>query len=148
MGINIIYVYIYIYRDSDAPKKRPFPGLSGSKNQVEQTKMRMANFQENLAACGGDLVQISESYKSFGLQKQGSRWSYCEWMPYAKEVYLVGDFNDWVTSATPLTQESPDAFPDVWSATLPTTANLRNGSKYKLFVVPEERVKVHVNRVD
>jgi hypothetical protein len=72
--------------------------------QVEQTKMRMANFQENLAACGGDLAQISESYKSFGLQKNGATWTYCEWMPYTKEVYLVGDFNDWVTSATPLTQ--------------------------------------------
>lgn len=32
----------------------------------------MANFQENLAACGGDLVQMSESYKTFGLQKNGA----------------------------------------------------------------------------
>lgn len=35
-------------------------------------------------------------------------------------------------------QESPDSFPDVWSATLPATTNLKSGSKYKLFVVPEE----------
>lgn len=68
--------------------------------------MRMANFQENLAACGGDLVQMSESYKSFGLQKVGGAWTYCEWMPYAKEVFLVGDFNGWDTSTTPLSQDT------------------------------------------
>lgn len=68
--------------------------------------MRMANFQENLAACGGDLVQMSESYKSFGLHKVGGAWTYCEWMPYAKEVFLVGDFNGWDTSTTPLSQET------------------------------------------
>ena len=55
-------------------------------------------------------------------------------MPYAKEVYLVGDFNRWDTSATPLLPE--EALPDVWSATL--DAKLQMGSKYKLYVVPEE----------
>ena len=73
--------------------------------QVEQTKMRMENFQQTLAECGGDLVQISESYRSFGLQKVGSEWTYCEWMPYTQGVFLVGDFNGWDTSATPLSQE-------------------------------------------
>lgn len=67
--------------------------------------MRMANFQQTLAECGGDLVQISESYRSFGLQKVGSEWTYCEWMPYAQGVFLVGDFNGWDTNATPLSQE-------------------------------------------
>ncbi|CAK9014954.1 unnamed protein product [Durusdinium trenchii] len=106
-------------------------------SDLEQTKMRMANFQENLAACGGDLAQISESYRTFGLQKSGGMWTYCEWMPFAKQVFLVGDFNGWDTAATPLAQESPD-LPDVWSATLPSTTKLTVGSKYKLYVVPEE----------
>lgn len=105
-------------------------------SDLEQTKMRMANFQENLAACGGDLAQISESYRTFGLQKSGGMWTYCEWMPFAKQVFLVGDFNGWDTAATPLAQESPD-LPDVWSATLPSTTKLTVGSKYKLYVVPE-----------
>jgi len=107
-------------------------------SEVEQTKMRMANFQQTLAECGGDLVQISESYRSFGLQKVGSEWTYCEWMPYAQGVFLVGDFNGWDTNATPLSQESPEVLPDVWSVTLPAATKLVKGSKYKLYVVPEE----------
>ena len=46
----------------------------------------------------------------------------------------MGDFNRWDTSATPLLQE--EALPDVWSATV--DAQLAMGSKYKLYVVPEE----------
>ena len=55
--------------------------------------------QENLAACGGDLAQISESYKTFGLHKNGSNWTFCDarlrklsdWLAKA-----VGWLGEWV----------------------------------------------------
>ncbi|CAJ1334735.1 unnamed protein product [Effrenium voratum] len=116
-------------RETTAPERQV--------SDMDQAKSRLQEYQENLAACGGDLAKISESYKSFGLQKVGSAWTYCEWLPECKEVFLVGDFNGWDTAATPLAQES-DLLPDVWSCTLPATTNLKVGSKYKLYVVPEE----------
>ena len=76
-------------------------------SELEQSKSRLAAFQEHLDACGGDLAKLAESYKTFGLQRDGSEWTYCEWMPYAAAVYLVGDFNGWDTSATPLAQAWP-----------------------------------------
>ncbi|CAE7635094.1 glgB, partial [Symbiodinium necroappetens] len=102
-------------------------------SELEQSKSRLAAFQEHLDACGGDLAKLAESYKTFGLQRDGSEWTYCEWMPYAAAVYLVGDFNGWDTSATPLAQE--ESLPDIWSCSIPT---MPIGSKYKLYVVPED----------
>ena len=39
----------------------------------------------------------------------------------------------------PNPQESPEVLPDVWSVTLPAATKLAKGSKYKLYVVPEEK---------
>eukprot|EP00746_Dinoflagellata_sp_MGD_P003936 gnl/MRDRNA2_/MRDRNA2_107619_c0_seq1.p1 gnl/MRDRNA2_/MRDRNA2_107619_c0~~gnl/MRDRNA2_/MRDRNA2_107619_c0_seq1.p1 ORF type:complete len:1009 (+),score=180.67 gnl/MRDRNA2_/MRDRNA2_107619_c0_seq1:102-3128(+) len=45
----------------------------------------------------GGLLKFSEGYKRFGFNRVESRnkWTFTEWLPNAKNVFLIGDFNNW-----------------------------------------------------
>lgn len=54
------------------------------------------------------LLKFAEGYKIFGFNRSpgDDGWTYREWLPEAKQVFLIGEFNQWQNS-TPL---SPEAF--------------------------------------
>jgi len=83
-------------------------------------------------------VEVSRSFQTFGLHRHSpSVWSFQEWIPNAKAVFLVGEFNRW-SNTTPLTQS--DKVPGVWSCQITgaEAQGLKKGSKYSLYVRPIE----------
>ena len=41
------------------------------------------------------LSDFASGYLYFGLHRSRKGWTFREWAPNAKEIYLIGDFNDW-----------------------------------------------------
>lgn len=105
---------------------------------AETLEGRLRDFSGAQADIGGDVKAFSLSYRTFGLQRTGTSWSFREWLPDVKAAFLVGDFNSWDTQATALSEESEGS--GIFSATIPKdqVPGLAKGSKYKLFVHPQE----------
>lgn len=108
--------------------------------KAEGAEDRVLKFQDLVGKLGkkGDLVDFAASYRTFGLQRvDANNWTFKEWVPNASAVFLVGDFNAWDRSATPLVQAEDSL--GTWSCTISgeAAAGLVQGSKYKLFVQPE-----------
>jgi 1,4-alpha-glucan branching enzyme len=62
----------------------------------------------------------------------GSGVTFRVWAPNATTLYVPGTFNNWSTTATPLTEEQSNGIPDgVWSADVP---GVTNGSQYKYYI--------------
>jgi len=81
-----------------------------------------------------EITAVSQSYKTFGLHRQGDVWIFREWLPQAEAAFLVGEFNDWNTEASPLHKD--ERLDGVWSCEIasPQSEKLRQGQKYKVFV--------------
>ncbi|MGN1309122.1 MAG: alpha amylase C-terminal domain-containing protein [Akkermansia sp.] len=78
----------------------------------------------------GSPEECARGYTRMGFNRnEQGEWVYREWAPAARELHLIGDFNGWDRSATPMTRDRHG----VWEVTLPADA-LRHG----------QRVKVHV----
>eukprot|EP00929_Paragymnodinium_shiwhaense_P042980 TRINITY_DN22156_c0_g2_i1.p1 TRINITY_DN22156_c0_g2~~TRINITY_DN22156_c0_g2_i1.p1 ORF type:complete len:1969 (-),score=563.19 TRINITY_DN22156_c0_g2_i1:210-6116(-) len=109
---------------------------SPSAEDVRQKRGK--SFQAALKDMKSGVVEYSRSYKTFGLLPAGMNWTFCEWIPHASAVFLVGDFNTWNTEDMPLEKSKTHA--DVWVGDIrgPKAAQVKTGSKYKLFVHPEE----------
>ncbi len=90
---------------------------------------------DELSRMYGSLSQAADAYRYFGFnydaELQG--WWFREWLPAAKEVFLFGDFNNWMRTELPL-QRGEDG---VWSTFLPDALykeTLTAGSLYKIHV--------------
>jgi len=69
---------------------------------------------EELEKNEGGLLNFSLGYQIFGFNRAEGGYTYREWMPNAKQVFLIGEFNGWQNS-TPLTSEGFGR----WSVFLP-----------------------------
>ena len=108
--------------------------LIGSQKRFVAVKLR-----ERSARSPGSLEYLSTVFKDFGLHHgDGGRWTYREWVPNAKEVYLFGDFNGWNRTGTPLAKAKDNA--EIWCCQIgtPLNAALTKGSQYRLYIVPNE----------
>lgn len=78
----------------------------------------------------GSAEECARGYKRMGFNRnERGEWVYREWAPAARELHLIGDFNGWDRTVTPMVRDRHG----VWEVTLPADA-LRHG----------QRVKVHV----
>lgn len=52
----------------------------------------------------GSIMNFADGYKYYGINYDSKRkgWTYREWAPMAKALYLVGDFNKWENFSHPL----------------------------------------------
>lgn len=66
-----------------------------------------------------------KSYEFLGAHKIDSVWSFAVWAPKAKNVSLVGEFNNWASGAHPL---KPIGTTGVWAGTFDF---IKNGDAYK-----------------
>eukprot|EP00928_Gymnodinium_smaydae_P040898 TRINITY_DN276_c0_g2_i1.p1 TRINITY_DN276_c0_g2~~TRINITY_DN276_c0_g2_i1.p1 ORF type:complete len:1466 (+),score=392.54 TRINITY_DN276_c0_g2_i1:181-4398(+) len=64
------------------------------------------------------MEKFSEGYKIFGFNRTKGGYTYREWLPNAKQVFLVGEFNGW-QNTTPLVSEGFGR----WKVDLPDQAN-------------------------
>ena len=87
----------------------------------------------------GSLDDLSKIFKDYGLHHCNGGWIFRDWVPNAKYVSLVGDFNGWKETATPLKKDD-NAGSDIWFCFIgpPLNAAMTKGSQYRLHVVPVE----------
>ncbi|MDO5028355.1 MAG: 1,4-alpha-glucan branching protein GlgB [Bacillota bacterium] len=73
-----------------------------------------------------------QSYKFLGAHKEKSGVSFTVWAPRAKEVYLVGDFNDWQETSLPLKRFEDSG---IWQIVL---ADVEVFQTYKYRIITED----------
>jgi 1,4-alpha-glucan branching enzyme len=110
----------------------PYEGFISGRNQ------RFNDMKSRIETSEGSLVDFSRGDAIFGLRKRGGEWVVREYLPGACAVHLIGDFNAWDTSATPLTREDFGR----WVVKLPSEV-IQHGQKYKLAVTCADGSVVH-----
>lgn len=87
---------------------------------------------ESIRRKHGTLVKFANGFERMGFNRHAKtgEWIYREWAPGARELYLIGDFNGWDRSATPMKRNREG----VWEVRLPADA-LAHGQHVKVHVV-------------
>jgi len=101
-----------------------------------QLEKRRAFFQENIKlikAKWGSLKNYASGYKEFGLHYYNKQWVFTEWAPNAKEIYLVGNFSNWLPQDNFKLHPQEDG---KWKIYLDSDI-LKHGDLYKLWMVWE-----------
>ncbi len=117
----------------------------------DEINARWRRYGERLAALtgGGTLSDFANGYRWFGFQRDDTLagWWFREWLPGAKDVYLLGDFNGWQRTELRL-EKGPGG---VWSIFLPDAmyeGRLVHGSLYKIHVHGgHDRIPAYARRV-
>lgn len=99
---------------------------------------RTARFEQSLSEIRnqhGSLAAYSNAHLHFGahLDTKQQVWTIREWLPLAKAVYLMGEFNQWSRESHPLSKTDDG----IWEITLPSQ-NLRH----------EDQIKLHIHGAD
>ena len=124
-------------------RRPPIPGLTLADSWLApyereiKARLRLYDSQmERLTRKWGSLEEGARGYARMGFNRdpQTGEWIYREWAPGARELYLIGDFNGWNRSATPL---SPDK-EGIWHVRLPADT-LQHGQRVKVHVVGADR---------
>ena len=105
----------------------------------EVIQRRRTRFQAAYSAItdyAGSIVEFASSHEYYGIQVDPIRkgWTYREWAPHAKALYLIGDFNGWNRTFHPLRRNSRGD----WEIFLPQTQyqdSFLQGSKLKVRVI-------------
>lgn len=90
-------------------------------------------------AQGRSLSEFANAHEYYGFHHTDEGWVYREWAPAADGVFLIGDFNDWQETATPLTRLDNGN----WELRLPEES-LHDGSRVRTVVRNGEQVSVHI----
>jgi 1,4-alpha-glucan branching enzyme len=104
----------------------------------EVIQRRHARFQAAYSAItdyAGSITEFASSHEYYGIQVDPIRkgWTYREWAPHAKALYLIGDFNGWNRTSHPLRRNSRGD----WEIFLPQT-------QYQDSFLPGSKLKVRV----
>lgn len=80
------------------------PWLEPNAKDVEDRYNRYLEKLNRINRDFGNLQDFADGYKYFGFNfdRKQNGWTYREWAPNAKGLYLVGDFNNWQQFAHPL----------------------------------------------
>lgn len=94
-----------------------------------------ANKLHDIEQAAGSIVDYANGYRYYGWQRDEilSGWWFREWLPAAREAYLMGDFNGWRRGEVALHRGDGG----VWSTFLPDamySSKLVHGSLYKMVV--------------
>ncbi len=126
------------------------PWLEPFSAAIEGRYQRVLDKELELTSGGKlSLSEFASGHMYFGLHRTRKGWVFREWAPNAKDIYLVGDFNNW--------QENPQyrlhkvkRSNGVWEVELKAD-ELKHGDLYKMKVYWEggegERIPAYANRV-
>lgn len=93
------------------------------------------------------ISDFAEGHHYFGLHHKNNQWVFREWAPNAKEIYLIGDFNDWKENPEYKLQPLDNG---VWEIFLEDDA-IHHEDYYKLMISWDggkaERIPAWTNRV-
>lgn len=82
----------------------------------------------------GGLYRFADAHTFFGLhhRKEDDTWVFREWLPNARHVFLMGDFNAWDQTSHALERKENG----VWEIEMPAALvrGLCHGSRYKIYV--------------
>lgn len=91
----------------------------------------------------GSLYDFASAHHYFGLHLDAAakKWTFREWLPHARRVFLTGDFNLWDQTSHPLhrVQKADGPFGNiegVWEIEMPASSvpSLTHLSRYKIYV--------------
>ena len=71
------------------------PWLEPYSAAIEGRHQHALDKELELTGGKGTLSDFATGYLYFGLHRTRRGWVFREWAPNAKEIYLIGDFNDW-----------------------------------------------------
>ena len=102
--------------------------------EIQDRIVRFGNTLEHIKRDYTSLSEFASAYKYMGLHFDAlaNGWRYREWAPNAREVYLIGDFNNWDRRANPLTKNINGTWEVFVSA---TDYNIFHLCKYKVHIV-------------
>ncbi len=93
------------------------------------------------------LSDFATGYLYFGLHKCDKGWVLREWAPNAKEIYVVGDFNDWKQDESYKMRRDANGNWEIYLSDI----QIKHGDLFKLIVKWEggegERIPAWINRV-
>eukprot|EP00931_Biecheleriopsis_adriatica_P037103 TRINITY_DN2129_c0_g3_i1.p1 TRINITY_DN2129_c0_g3~~TRINITY_DN2129_c0_g3_i1.p1 ORF type:complete len:1462 (-),score=350.98 TRINITY_DN2129_c0_g3_i1:235-4620(-) len=73
------------------------PGLCPHEGHIMQRINAYRGWKEELKNNEGGIEKFAEGYKIFGFHRNEAekKWTFTEWLPKAKSVFLIGEFNKW-----------------------------------------------------
>lgn len=78
--------------------------LEGCQAQIWERVNGYRHWKSQLEQNEGGLIKFAEGYKTMGFNRVEGGYTYREWLPNAKQVFLIGEFNGW-QNTTPLKSE-------------------------------------------
>ena len=116
------------------PQLAPFAGdIDLRMDLYRQTKDR-------LVPAGSTLNEFANAHAYFGIHHVEGGWVYREWAPIAYQLYLTGDFNDWIWTSHPLQNLGNGN----WELFLPGDDALWEGCKVKTVVDANLERTLHI----
>mmetsp|Transcript_58518 Transcript_58518/g.127101 ORF Transcript_58518/g.127101 Transcript_58518/m.127101 type:complete len:808 (-) Transcript_58518:351-2774(-) len=74
------------------------PTLAGVQGQIWDRVNGYKWWLNELETNEGGLAKFAEGYKIYGWIKEDNGYTYREWLPAAKQVFLIGEFNGWANT--------------------------------------------------
>jgi 1,4-alpha-glucan branching enzyme len=124
------------------------PFLDPFTDEIRHRHRRIKEVESWLTNGSGDLTSFANGYLYFGLHKTAEGWTFREWAPNAKEIFLVGDFSGWLREEDfrlrPINKDG------VWELTT-SLDSIQHLDRYKLHVIWEggegERLPSYANYI-
>lgn len=123
------------------------PYLTPFENDINLRMDNLNRKKQEFFCNGGNLVDMANGYKYFGMHPTENGWVYREWAPAAEAMYLTGDFNGWDVKACPMRKLSGGVF-EVY---LEGENTLQPGQKVQAIVIHQgeilRRIPLYATRV-
>ncbi len=123
------------------------PWLQPFEDKINKRISHYLETQDKLKNIFGDIDQMSDSYKYYGLTDLGNSYQIREWAPNATEIFLIGDFNNWTTNNEHRLHKTDNGN---WEITI-SKEILKHGDLFKFHIFWEGgdglRLPSYINRV-
>ncbi len=130
----------------DIPLIKIDPYLEPYREHLERRMYRIREREKEFTQ-RGSLMEFASSHKYFGLHREKTSWVFREWAPNAREVYLIGDMNEWKIRPEFRLKRRENG---VWEIYLPLN-KISHGDLYKLYIIWDggegERIPSHATFV-
>ena len=123
------------------------PQLMPFERDIELRMELYRNTKNRLLPSGGTLKDFANGHHYFGIHHLEGKWVYREWAPSAHQLYLTGEFNNWIQTAHPMKRLENG----VWELELEGDDALWDGCKVKTIVdanmTRTEHIPLYARRV-